>query len=261
MPKTSNLRVAVLPRQNLKGNTSRSVPAAKAKPDWNIITLGRAPEARPRRKASVPVKRAPDRVRANILDVATEEFAGNGLTGTSMDDIASRTRTSKRMLYYYYGSKEGLYLAVLRDQIARIRTYEAGLDLDKLPPLKALAHLVRKRFDYHIAHPEYARLVMIENIHHGKNIANIAQFVGLHTPAVEMLARICRRGVKAKMMRPGIDPLQLQLTIGALCVFTVANRYTVGKLFGIDMMAAEIADRRREEVVGFVLNHVRTARV
>ena len=92
--------------------------------------------------ASRVSRRDPDATRANIIEVATREFAENGLDGARVDEIAEKTRTSKRMIYYYFESKEGLYKAVLENVYREIRTREADLGLDKLAPAKALRKLV-----------------------------------------------------------------------------------------------------------------------
>ena len=113
----------------------------------------------------------PDGTKRNIIEVATEEFAGKGLSGARVDDIAARTKTSKRMIYYYFGSKEGLYIAVLEEAYRKIRSVEASLDLEHQPPEKALRTLVGFTFDYQNAHPEFVRLVMNENILNGAYIA------------------------------------------------------------------------------------------
>ena len=109
----------------------------------------------------------PEGVRRNILEVATVEFAQRGFSGARVDAIADRTRTSKRMIYYYFGSKERLYLAVLEAAYSAIRRQEATLDLEHQPPEQALVTLVASTFDYYHAHPEFVRLVMNENIMDG----------------------------------------------------------------------------------------------
>ena len=113
----------------------------------------------------------PEGTKRNIIEVATEEFAGKGFSGARVDDIAARTKTSKRMIYYYFGGKEGLYIAVLEEAYRKIRSVEATLDLEHQPPEKALRTLVAFTFDYQNAHPEFVRLVMNENILNGAYLA------------------------------------------------------------------------------------------
>src|SRR5271156_3529378 len=110
--------------------------------------------------------RDPERTKADILTVATKEFASHGLSGARIDTIAALMRTSKRMIYYYFGSKEGLYLAVLEKVYGDIRSVEQELDLANLPPTDAIRRMIEFTFDYEEAHPDFIRLVSIENIHH-----------------------------------------------------------------------------------------------
>src|SRR5690606_29584222 len=110
----------------------------------------------------------PEGAKRNIIEVASAEFALNGLSGARIDEIADRTRFSKRMIYYYFGDKEGLYLTVLENAYRTVRDGEAKLDIDGLEPMDALRRLVEFTFDHHHRHEEFIRMVMIENIHHGE---------------------------------------------------------------------------------------------
>ena len=60
-----------------------------------------------------------ERTRAEILEVATHEFAQRGYSGARVDEIADQTSTTKRMIYYYFGGKEQLYIAVLERAYAQ----------------------------------------------------------------------------------------------------------------------------------------------
>ncbi len=104
-----------------------------------------------------------ERTRQAILAAAREEFAEHGLSGARVDAIAARTNTVKRMIYYYFGSKEGLYLAVLEEAYADIRRFEGELNLDQYPPVEAIRRLIEFTFDYDEAHPDFIRLVATEN--------------------------------------------------------------------------------------------------
>ena len=199
----------------------------------------------------------PEGVRRNIVEVATREFAHNGYGGARVDAIADRTRTSKRMLYYYFGSKEGLYLAVLEEAYSAIRRQEAGLDLEHQPPGKALATLVGSTFDYYHAHPEFVRLVMNENIMDGVHMKRSKAIGRLNTTVIDTLRRLLARGQQAGVFKRGIDPVELHMTISALGIFSVANRATFSLIFKHDMSSARALAKRRAEIVGMVLEHVR----
>jgi AcrR family transcriptional regulator len=199
----------------------------------------------------------PDRTRRDIVEVATREFAQKGYSGARVDAIASRTRTSKRMIYYYFGGKEGLYLAVLEEAYSGIRRAEATLDLEKLPPEAALRTLVGFTFDYYTQHPEFVRLVMNENIMDGVHMARSKTIGRLNVTVIDALRRLVARGQKARIFRRDIDPIELHMSISALGIFNVANRATFSTIFKRDMASPRALARRREEVVEIVLRHVR----
>src|SRR5664279_465320 len=137
-------------------------------------------------------KHDPVRTKLDILEVATEEFARDGLAGARVDTIAARTRTSKRMIYYYFGSKEGLYLAVLERAYSKMRAAEQELDLARLAPREAIRRLIQYQFEYEEAHPEFVRLISIENIHDGKHVAQSETIQELNISVIEMLATILK---------------------------------------------------------------------
>jgi len=185
----------------------------------------------------MPVERLRDaeRTRTEILDVATAEFAERGYSGARVDDIAERTRTTKRMIYYYFGGKEQLYIAVLERAYAQLRDAEQTLDVEHLDPLAAIRELAELTFDHHERHPEFLRLVAIENIHRAEHIARSAVLTSINTRVVELIERILRRGQAQGVFRRAVDPLDLHMLISAFCVFRVANQHTFKAIFGRDL--------------------------
>ena len=198
----------------------------------------------------------PEGTRRNIIDVATEEFAGKGLSGARVDDIAARTKTSKRMIYYYFGGKDGLYIAVLETAYRSIRSVEATLDLEQQEPLEALRRLVAFTFDYQNAHPEFIRLVMNENILDGAYLARSKTIQKLNARAIDGLRDLLARGQRAGVFRRDIDPVDLHMSISALCVFNVANRATFSTIFKRDMSSPKALAARRAQVVDTILRYV-----
>lgn len=196
----------------------------------------------------------PEATKADILAVATHEFAEKGFSGARIDEIAERTNASKRMIYYYYGGKEALYRAVLEACYRRIRSVEEKVDLKKKPPLPALAELVEFTFDHHNQNEDFIRLVMVENIHHGQSIAKLPS--DINRPAIDKLNDICKRGVEEGVMRSDIDPLDLHMSISTLCFFNVSNRYTFSTIFNVDMVSPTAVARRRKQVTEMVLKYV-----
>lgn len=193
---------------------------------------------------------------ADILAVATQEFAAKGYDGARVDAIAAATRTSKRMIYYHYDGKEGLYLAVLEAAYRRIRAIEATLHLDDLPPLDALRELTGFTHDYHLAHPDFVRLVMTENIQHGVHLARSAQIRALNAPAIVGLSALCQRGIKSGQFRPDLDPVDLHATISALAFYNVSNRQTFALIFQHDINHPDAVAARRASIIDTVARSV-----
>jgi AcrR family transcriptional regulator len=199
----------------------------------------------------------PDGTKRNIIEVATEEFAGKGLSGARVDDIAARTKTSKRMIYYYFVSKEGLYIAVLEEAYRKIRSIEASLDLEHQPPEKALRTLVGFTFDYQNAHPEFVRLVMNENILNGAYIARSRAIQRLNNTVISALESLLVRGQEEGSFRRDVDPIDLHMSISALCIFNIANRATFSTIFKRDMASPKALSTRRAQVIDLVARYVR----
>jgi AcrR family transcriptional regulator len=215
--------------------------------------------ASPRRRAAARPSRTndPEKTKQDIIEVATREFAAKGLSGARIDEIAARTKTSKRMIYYYFESKEGLYLAVLEEAYRRIRRIEGELDLDHLPPLEAIAGLVGFTFDYQTGHPDFIRLVVIENIHEGAHIKRSKVIQKLNVTAIDALRRIIARGQKEGVFRDHLDPIDLHMSISALSNFNIVNRATFSTIFKHDMTSPKALATRRAQVIDLIVRYVR----
>ncbi|MDB5707644.1 MAG: hypothetical protein JWN66_4760 [Sphingomonas bacterium] len=207
-------------------------------------------------KASIRAALA-ENTRANIIDVATREFSDKGFAGARIDEIAEKTNSSKRMIYYYFGGKEGLYQAVLEQSYAGIREREQAQNFDAMSAEEAMRALVVHTFDYHMTHPEFVRLVMNENILHGAHIEGVSGIKSRNRSVVNALKRMLDKGVEEGVFREGVDPLDLHMTMSALCFFNVSNRYTLRAIFGVDTSVPKARTKRREQVVACVLSYVR----
>jgi AcrR family transcriptional regulator len=186
-----------------------------------------------------------DRTRAELLAVATEVFAEQGLSGARVDEIAERTRTTKRMIYYYFGGKEQLYRAVLEEAYRGIREAEQSIHAGDLPPIEAVRRIAELTFDHHHAHPAFIRLVAIENIHRGEHLRKVESMRDLSTPVATLLDDVLARGRDEGSFRDDVDAIDVHMLISAYCVFQVANNSTFGFLFGRDMQSEEIRARHR----------------
>jgi AcrR family transcriptional regulator len=207
-------------------------------------------------QAAAPRTNDPERTMADIIEVATHEFSEKGLAGARIDVIAEAMRTSKRMIYYYFGSKEGLYIRVLEEAYRRIRSIETELHLDDLAPEDALRRLVGFTVDYQLANPDFIRLVMTENIHRGEFLAQSKAIQKLNVPAILAVREVYQRGVKAGVFRSGIDPVDLHMSISALSFFNTANRHTFALIFKRDMESPAAVVARRDSIVEMVVRFV-----
>jgi AcrR family transcriptional regulator len=204
----------------------------------------------------VPRTNDPARTMAGILDVATKEFADKGLSGARIDEIAAATKTSKRMIYYYFGSKEGLYVAVLEDSYRRMREIEAALHLEDLEPEAALRRLVEFTFDHHSSHPDYIRLVMTENMERGQYLAQSKTIQGLNVTAIDAIRKLYGRGLASGVFRPGLEPIDIHASISALTFFNVSNQHTFGLIFKADARSPEAIAARRNSITEMVVRFV-----
>jgi AcrR family transcriptional regulator len=205
---------------------------------------------------AVTRQRDAERTRTEILDVATREFADQGFAGARVDEIAARTRTTKRMIYYYFESKEQLYIEVLERAYARIRAAERDVDVDHLDPCAAIRRLAELTFDHHDSHPEFIRLVSIENIHHAEHMAKSKQLASLKNPVIELIERILERGRAAALFRSDVDPIDVHMMISAFCVFRVANRHTFRTLFERDLSDPDRREHYRRMLGDMVVEYL-----
>ena len=210
----------------------------------------------PRTRQRATWKRDPEGVKSDILAVALEEFAANGLSGARMDEIAAKTRTSKRMIYYYFGDKDGLYRKVLEEAYREVRAGEEELSLSDLGPAEALRTLTEFTFDHHWRNPHFIRLVMIENIHHGDYLRHSDLIRGLNETAISRVESIYGAGVAQGVFRPGISPLAIHWQISALSFFNVSNRTSFSLLFGNELFGEEGQRALREQVAETVVRFV-----
>lgn len=195
--------------------------------------------------------------RRNILEEALREFSQNGFSGARVDRIADNTHTSKRMIYYYFDSKEGLYLEVLKESYKQLRDLEADFHLEELPPMLALRKLVEGTVDYHASHSDFIRVIMTENIQKGKHIRQMPELKDVNRKAIEIVEEICERGIEEGIFRSDLEPVKLHENISALAFFNVSNRYTFGYLFGQDFTDPKVHANRRSQIVDTISRYVR----
>lgn len=208
------------------------------------------------KKGSVTQSRNPDLVKENILTVACQEFSNNGYSGARINVIAEKTNTSKRMLYYYFDSKEGLYRAVLERAYSNIRLAEETLQLDVACPIEALGQLVEFTFDHQRMHPEFIRLVMIENIHRAEHLKDVQVFQDINASAIAKLDRIYQQGLNDGIFRSDLSAVELHWLISSMCFFNVSNRYTFKVAYGNDLFSEKAQVSLRIHVRDMVISFI-----
>jgi len=201
-------------------------------------------------------KQDPEAVKADILLVAVEHFANLGLSGARIDEIAKQTATSKRMIYYYFGDKVGLYRAALEWVYQSVRAGEADLDIDGLDPVESMRKLVQYTFDHHRNNPHFVRLISIENIHNAKYLEPSKMLRDRNLKAVDQIAQIYQRGVDSGVFRAGLQPIELHWAISAMCFYNVSNQFTFQIGFGKDVHSPKGQETLRETVADLFLHSI-----
>ncbi len=212
-------------------------------------------------RARKPVRRDPDGTRRRILDAASADFAARGLGGARINEIAERAGVNKRMLYHYFGDKDGLFLAVLEESYARLRQRERDLQLDHLPPATAMRRLVETTWDHYLKHPEFIRFLNSENMHRARHLRQSSRAREMHSPFVEMIDQILDRGVEQGVFRKGIDPVELYISIAGIGYFYLSNRFTLSVIFDRDLEQPDLLARWRMLMVEMVLSYLRPEEV
>jgi len=198
----------------------------------------------------------PQRTRRAILDAASAVFAEKGFSGANVDDIVARVETTKPTIYYHFGSKEGLFAAVLEDVYAGMRDIEKSLRSEGLPASEAMRELVGITFDYHAAHPDWIRLISVANIHGAKHIAGSESVAPSNSAILGILSDLVDRGAREGVFREGVDPLRLHLLINSFCFYRVSNRHTWKVIFKRDLEAPDDVKAQRESIVESVLRYL-----
>lgn len=209
-----------------------------------------------RQPKSGPRLRDPARTKLEILNVATEEFAQRGFAGARVDEIAARTRTTKRMIYYYFGSKEKLYVAVLEKAYEDIRVTEQNVDIESLDPVTAIRQLAEFTFDRHEANPTFSRLVSYENMQGGEFVTAAEGFPGLDRPIIQMLEQTLKRGRTQGVFHRDIDAPDLHMLISSYCFFRINNRYTFAANFGRNLVEPARRAIYRQRIGDVVIDYL-----
>lgn len=191
-----------------------------------------------------------------ILDAALDEFARLGHAGARIDSIADAAGVSKPMIYSYFGDKEELYRAALRESYVQIREGERELNTDKMSPEDAVRELVRFTMQHFVSKPWFISMLNTENLLGGQAVAEIADVAEIQSPLIAKIRGILERGAADGSFRKDIDPVELYITIASLCYFPVSNKLTLRAVFKVPVDQGWL-DARAEMAADMVISYLR----
>jgi AcrR family transcriptional regulator len=197
-----------------------------------------------------------ERTRAQILLAASSEFAARGLAGARIEHIAARAETNKRMVYYYFKSKEELFAVVLEGTYKAIRDAERQLNLSEQEPVDAIRTLVSFTWNYYLEHPEFIGLLNTENANGASHVSISPNLQAMNSPVIETLQQVLLKGQQQRIFRSGVDPLQLYISIASLSYFYLSNSNTLAAVFGRDLLSEKAKVERLHHMLDVIVGYL-----
>jgi AcrR family transcriptional regulator len=197
-----------------------------------------------------------DRTQQEILRAAMQEFSMCGLGGARMESIAERANVNKRLIYYYFGSKESLFLAALETTYADIRDAERELRLESMDPPEAVRTLVAFTWQHYLKHPEFLTLLNTENLHRAKHLKQSKRVREMNSPLVQLLGDVLERGRRDGVFRGGVDAVHLYISIAGLAYFYLSNNPTLSTIFARDLMSRKALSERLSHIIEMVMGYL-----
>ncbi len=209
----------------------------------------------------MPVKAPPsttrdNTTRENILRAATRVFARYGYDGGSLEKISRSAKSVDRMIYYYFGSKEGLFIAVLENAYRRMNDAELKLKLDTRRPVDGLNDVIAFVLSYYRKNPEFISLLNTENLQRGKHISKSERARDYSSPAIAIVHELLQNGVAQGLFRTDVSARNVYLLIAATAYFYMSNRYTLSAFLGDNLQAAAAIEAWRSFISTVVLRTV-----
>jgi AcrR family transcriptional regulator len=197
-----------------------------------------------------------ERSRQKFLNVASLEFARFGLGGARIDRIADSAGLNKRLIYYYFGSKEALFTSVLENAYVDIREAEQSLNLDQLHPADAIKRLLTFTWSYYLDNPQFLGLLNAENLLRAQHVNSSPRAKAANAILIETLGKILEKGRSLGIFRGGIDPVQLYISIAGLAYFYVSNQHTLGAIFDRNLLSPKALEQRLSHMQEVIMSYV-----
>lgn len=207
-------------------------------------------------------KRDPDATKRRILHAAIAEFSTTGYGGARVEKISKKAQTNERMLYYYFNSKEELFVAVLETVFSQYNEFAKELNLNENDPITGIKTLAIFMWDYYYNHPEFIRLLNSENLYEAKHLRESSTLGNFINPLVQSFKLLLTVGEQKKIFRSNIDAVQFYLTTSALGYYILANRYTLSAVTGRDLIAKDEYEKMKHihlDVLISYLSNMETA--
>ena len=182
------------------------------------------------------IRRDPERTRARLLEAATEEFASHGYSGARTDRIVQAAGTSIRMLYHYFGDKDGLYLEVLDTVLAELREAELQAIPDDLPPMEGLLRAFDFIAEHFADHPKLRKLLAFENLNEARHLSLSERIPQMAAPVVGRIRQLLARGAATGEVRADIDALQLYIAMAGLAYYGRQHAHTLSHILKRDLL-------------------------
>ncbi len=196
-------------------------------------------------------------IRAALLAAATAEFARNGFAGARVGRLCKEAGTTVRMVYHYFGSKSGLYIAVLEEAMAELRAAELKLDVDGTTPLLGLLRLFDFIHDHFDANPQLISLLSTENLGQARYLKQSTTIPAMSSPVPKLIDGLVRRGVADGSIRQSVDPLRLYVMMVALSYFHLSNVHTLSAIFDQDLTREAWRKKQRGDARAMVERYLR----
>ncbi|MEP3349447.1 MAG: TetR family transcriptional regulator [Marinomonas sp.] len=193
-----------------------------------------------------------------ILQAAIKVFAVDGFSGGRIERISREANSNDRMIYYYFGSKEKLFLEVLESTYLAFYEAENALKLDPLSPIEALKKIIDFTFSYYLTHPEFVAILNDENLHRAKHSKKSENIKNISGNIQGNLVPILKAGQSSGVFRKEITASNLYLTISALTYFYCSNQHTLTVFVGKDFQGATYQDEWLQHITKVVLRSVVT---